>query len=229
MLEQLVHDRTRDLDEARVEALSRLALAAEYRDDATGEHTQRVGRTSALIARDAGPARRAGLADPPRGAAARRGQDRLARQHPAEARHASPRRRSRRCRQHVTIGRSILSGSSSPLLKMAEEIAWTHHERWDGKGYLSGMTGDEIPLVGPDRGGRRRVRRAHPQASLQGRLADRARRVAQIVAESGTHFDPLVVDAFRCARQGGPPEPSAGSRGVLVRARRRTASSAAAR
>ena len=36
----------------------------------------------------------------------------------------------------------------SPLLKMAEEIAWTHHERWDGKGYLSGMTGDEIPLSG---------------------------------------------------------------------------------
>ena len=85
LLEQLVYDRTRDLDEARVEALSRLALAAEYRDDATGEHTQRVGRTSALIARMLGPSRRAGVADPPRRAAARRGQDRAARQHPAEA------------------------------------------------------------------------------------------------------------------------------------------------
>ena len=58
VLEQLVEDRTRDLDEARVEALSRLALAAEYRDDTTGEHTQRVGRTSAAIARVLGSADR---------------------------------------------------------------------------------------------------------------------------------------------------------------------------
>ena len=95
VLEQLVYDRTRDLDEARVEALSRLALAAEYRDDTTGEHTQRVGRTSAAIAQVLGLRDRAGLADPARRSAARRRQDRPARRHPAEA-GAADRRRARR-------------------------------------------------------------------------------------------------------------------------------------
>ena len=194
-LEQLVYDRTRDLDEARVEALSRLALAAEYRDDATGEHTQRVGRTSALIAR------MLGLPDV----------------QVALIRHAAPlhdvgkiglrdsillkparlsAEEYEEMKHHVEIGRSILSGSSSPLLKMAEEIAWTHHERWDGRGYLSGLTGDEIPLSG------RIVAVADVFDALTRKRPykdawplDQA--VAQIFSESGTHFDPLVVDAFR--------------------------------
>jgi putative two-component system response regulator len=195
VLEQLVYDRTRDLDEARVEALSRLALAAEYRDDATGEHTQRVGRTSALIAR------MLGLPDV----------------QVALIRHAAPlhdvgkiglrdsvllkparltAEEYEEMQQHVEIGRSILSGSNSPLLKMAEEIAWTHHERWDGKGYLTGMTGDEIPLSG------RIVAVADVFDALTRKRPykdawplDQA--VAQIFSESGSHFDPLVVDAFR--------------------------------
>jgi putative two-component system response regulator len=195
MLEQLVHDRTRDLDEARVEALARLALAAEWRDDATGEHTQRVGRTSAAIARTLG----------------------LPDTQVALIRHAAPLhdlgkiglrdtillKRGRltpeeidEMRTHVSIGRSILSGSRSPLLKMAEEIAWTHHERWDGKGYLSGMTGDEIPLSG-------RIAAiadvfdalTHERPYKDAWPIEDA--LAQIMRESGTHFDPLVVDAFR--------------------------------
>ena len=195
VLEQLVEDRTRDLDEARVEALSRLALAAEYRDDTTGEHTQRVGRTSAAIAQVLG----------------------LRPQQVSLIRHAAPLhdvgkiglrdgillKRGRltdverdEMKTHVSIGRSILSASNSPLLKMAEEIAWTHHERWDGKGYMSGLTGDEIPLSG------RIVAVAdvfdaltHTRPYKEAWPVQDA--VAQIVAESGTHFDPLVVDAFR--------------------------------
>jgi putative two-component system response regulator len=195
MLEQLVYDRTRDLDEARVEALSRLALAAEYRDDATGEHTQRVGRCSALIARMLGlPDVQVSL-----------------------IRHAAPLhdigkiglrdsillKRGRltpeeidEMRAHVSIGRSILSGSRSPLLKMAEEIAWTHHERWDGKGYLVGLTGDQIPLSGritavADVFDALVHERPYKDAwSIEDALA-------QIMRESSTHFDPLVVDAFR--------------------------------
>jgi putative two-component system response regulator len=195
VLEQLVHDRTRDLDEARVEALSRLALASEYRDDATGEHTQRVGRTSAMVARVMGlPDVQIGL-----------------------LRHAAPLhdvgkiglrdsillKKGRLTEEereemmgHVSIGRSILSGSRSPLLKMAEEIAWTHHERWDGKGYLTGLTGDQIPLSG------RIVAVAdvfdaltHMRPYKDAWPIDDA--ITQIVAESGTHFDPMVVDAFR--------------------------------
>lgn len=51
-------------------------------------------------------------------------------------------------KSHTTIGASILSGSEVPLLRLAEEIALTHHERWDGKGYPMGLEGEAIPLAG---------------------------------------------------------------------------------
>ena len=51
-------------------------------------------------------------------------------------------------KQHVALGHSILSRSDQPLLKLAAEVAETHHERWDGGGYLHGMRGEEIPLAG---------------------------------------------------------------------------------
>src|SRR5205807_466369 len=58
VLERRVQERTRSLEQARVEVLERLSLAAEYRDDDTNEHAQRVGRTAALLARE--PAHRGG-------------------------------------------------------------------------------------------------------------------------------------------------------------------------
>ena len=195
LLEQTVHDRTRDLDEARGEALNRLALAAEYRDDTTGEHTQRVGRTSAAIARVLGlPDLEVSLI---RHAAPLHDVGKIGLRDAVLLKKGRLTVEEREEMQtHVSIGRSILSGSRSPLLKMAEEIAWTHHERWDGKGYLTGLTGDQIPLSG----------RIVAVADVFDALAhDRPYKeawplkdaVAQILNESGTHFDPLVVDAFR--------------------------------
>ena len=51
-------------------------------------------------------------------------------------------------RRHTTIGAEILTGSRSPVVRMAEVVALTHHERWDGSGYPRGLAGEEIPLVG---------------------------------------------------------------------------------
>ena len=77
---------------------------------------------------------------------------------------------------HPTIGARILSGSNNELLMMAEQIALTHHERWDGRGYPSGLAGEAIPLPGRivSRGGR--LRRAHAPPSVQGAVAGARRR-----------------------------------------------------
>ena len=53
-----------------------------------------------------------------------------------------------RMRLHTSVGAEILSGSRSSIVQMAETIAMTHHERWDGSGYPHGLRGEEIPLVG---------------------------------------------------------------------------------
>src|SRR5947209_5368878 len=54
LLEERVREKTRELEEARVEILQKLAMASEYRDDPTGEHPQRVGEIAATLARAAG-------------------------------------------------------------------------------------------------------------------------------------------------------------------------------
>ena len=133
-LEDRVIARTAQLEEARVEILERLALAAEYRDDETGEHTQRVGRESAALAqamglskdevediRKAAPLHDVGkIAIPDRI---------LLKEGPLTEEEMDV------IREHTTVGASILSGSRSPTLLMAEEIALSHHECWDGTGY----------------------------------------------------------------------------------------------
>jgi response regulator RpfG family c-di-GMP phosphodiesterase len=98
-------------------------------------------------------------------------------------------------KSHTTIGAEILAQSDLPLLKLAETIALTHHERWDGSGYPHRLRGEEIPLAG------RIVAVVDVFDVLisnrpykQSWLPDEA--VAAIRARSGTHFDPAVVDAF---------------------------------
>jgi len=95
---------------------------------------------------------------------------------------------------HTTIGAQILSGSRFPILQLAEEIALTHHERWDGNGY-AGLAGDRIPLSG------RIVGLADVFDALTN---DRIYRIAmpledalaEIQLQRGRHFDPEIVDAF---------------------------------
>jgi len=195
-LEARVAARTRELEEAQLEILQRLALAAEFRDDETGRHAQRVGLVAAAVA---------GALDLPAGEV-----ELIRRAAPlhdvgkigvpdAILRKPGPltREEFEIMKTHTTVGVQILSGSRSPLLQMAEEIALTHHERWDGKGY-AGLAGQTIPLVGRitaladafDAMTHDRVyRKALPvQAALD-----------EISAQRGQQFDPHAADALLAA------------------------------
>jgi putative two-component system response regulator len=96
---------------------------------------------------------------------------------------------------HAREGHRILSGSDAPVVALAAEIALTHHERWDGKGYPNGLSGEGIPLVG------RIVAVADVFDAL---TSDRpyktawpvARAKAHMESNAGIHFDPKVVSAF---------------------------------
>jgi putative two-component system response regulator len=97
-------------------------------------------------------------------------------------------------KQHTAIGARILSGGKFPLLRLAEEIAFTHHERWDGDGYAN-IRGHDIPLCG------RIVAVADVfDALTQQRPYKPAWPVAEAIAEIDRQrerqFDPGVVDAF---------------------------------
>jgi putative two-component system response regulator len=101
---------------------------------------------------------------------------------------------------HTEIGASTLEAAlaqfpQAQFLKMARDIAATHHERWDGSGYPRGLAGEAIPLCG------RIVAVADvydalssPRVYKDAISHDMAR--AMIIEGSGTHFDPDVVEAF---------------------------------
>src|SRR3954453_21725545 len=96
---------------------------------------------------------------------------------------------------HTTIGAQLLSGSRSPLVQMAEVIARTPHERWDGTGYPAGLAGEAIPLVGRitalcDVYDALTSKRAYKPAWTTQEALD------EIERESGRHFDPELAAHF---------------------------------
>jgi putative two-component system response regulator len=193
-LEQQVYEQHEDLDDARLEMLQRLARASEYRDDNTGDHTQRVGRTSAYVAaaleladedvtiiRHAAKLHDVGKIAVPDSVLLKPG---ALDEHELEL-----------MKTHVRAGADMLANSRSPLLQVAEKVALTHHEWWDGTGYLSGLHGDEIPLPG------RIVAIADVfDALTHDRPYKRAVPLEVALEEirslSGSQFDPRVVEAF---------------------------------
>jgi putative two-component system response regulator len=194
LLEEMVAQRTAELEEARWETLRCLALAAEYRDDQTYDHTQRVGRTAALLAerlgmdpewcdllRHAAPLHDIGKVGIPDAILLKPG-----RLTPEEL---------EILRGHAAAGARILSGSSSALLHLAQEIAATHHEWWDGTGYPECLAADAIPLSG-------RITAVADvfDALTHERPYKAAWSVPEAAAEmrrlSGMQFDPRIIDVF---------------------------------
>ena len=141
LLEQKVGERTQELERAQIETLHRLALAGEYRDD-TGMHTRHVAQIAQQmqlhIAHLELIQRAAPLHD-------------VGKIGVADAILLKPSKLTDEefatMKRHTVIGAQMLSGSSSLYLQLAEEIALTHHERWDGRGYAD-IAGESIPLSG---------------------------------------------------------------------------------
>jgi putative nucleotidyltransferase with HDIG domain len=186
--------RRRELQAAQLDGLRRLAQAAEYRDDNTHEHTQRVGHLAALLAR------RVGLGDRQvwlvRHAAPLHDIGKIA---IPDSILLKPGRLSDEefevVKTHALLGARVLAGAESELLEVAEAIVRNHHERWDGEGYPDGLVGEDIPVVG------RIVHVAdvfdvlvHERPYKDSWTVEAA--AEEIRAAAGTQFDPDVVQAF---------------------------------
>ncbi len=193
-LEERVAERTQQLEAVKFEILDRLAMAAEFRDDQTGEHTTRVGGSSALIAAALGLPhqtteairRAAPLHDVGKIGVA----DRIL----LKTGPLTPGEREL-MKRHTAIGAKLLANSDSMTLQLAEQIAATHHERWDGQGYGSNLSGEQIPICG------RIVAVAdvfdaltHDRPYKQAWPVEDA--VEEIRSQRALQFDPQVVDAF---------------------------------
>ena len=195
VLEECVELRTRELEVVRLELVQRLALAAEYRDEDGAAHVQRVGRTAALLARELGweeedvrllrsvaplhDIGNVGIPDTVLLCSGKLAEDEF-----------------ELMKTHTVIGAKILSGGRSRQLRMGEQIARSHHERWDGSGYPDGLAGKSIP----------RPARLVAVADVFDALTHRRRHkqpwplddaVAEIERQAGSHFDPEAVAAFR--------------------------------
>ena len=165
-LEDRVQERTRELETARLEILTRLALAGEFRDDDTHLHTERVARTAQLLGVGLGLT----AADTELLALAAPLHD-IGKIGIPDAVLLKPGKLTsdefELMKTHAQLGADMLAGSTSPVLQMAAQIALHHHERWDGTGYPQRLQGEEIPARCSYRRRRRRVGRDYTRPPMQ--------------------------------------------------------------
>jgi putative two-component system response regulator len=208
LLEDKVRDRTSELRDALVrlkeaerdcrlaqeETIHRLSLAADFRDDETSRHIERMSRYCAILAAQTGKDEKEtellrvaakmhdigklGIPD-----------SILLKPGTLTAEEFDVMKR------HADIGHQILDGSRSELGRTGAMLAWTHHEKVDGSGYPRGLRGEEIPVEG---------RIAAIADVFDALTTDRVYRKAFSVPDSlatmregrGTHFDPTLLDLF---------------------------------
>lgn len=194
VLETNLFEKLHMIERTQTEIIVRLGKAAEFRDDETGKHIERIADYVELISeymgmeRDlkmmlkyAAPMHDVGKIGIPDNILLKPGKltdeefDII--------------------KLHTIIGGRILSGTTLPLLELAKEIALSHHERWDGKGYPLGLKGEEIPLSGrivalTDVFDALTSDRVYKQAWSMEKTLD------YIKEQRGRQFDPMVVDAF---------------------------------
>ena len=171
-----------------------LGRAAEYRDNETGLHIIRMSKIAAMLAKEAGmseykcdlllnasPMHDIGKIGIPDNILLKPGK--------LEADEWGV------MQTHAKIGSDILSGDDSDLMKMAHDVALTHHEKYNGKGYPNNLQGEEIPIVGritaiADVFDALTSERPYKKAWSVEKAMDLIKR------ESGQHFDPQLVKLF---------------------------------
>lgn len=184
----------REVADAELEIIERLGHAVESRDEETGDHIERIGDLAHRLGLAAGMD--VETAERLRRASAMHDVGKVAIPDSILRKPGRLTDEERAVMQtHTTIGASLLAGSRSPLVQMAEVIALTHHERWDGKGYPAGLSGEDIPLTG-------RITAICDvfDALVSPRVYKNAWPVedalAEIERESGHHFDPELAALF---------------------------------
>jgi len=216
VLEREVAIRTAELAQAHREVIQCLAKVGEFRDNETGNHVLRVGRYAAVIARrlgmegefvariqQAAALHDIGKVGIPDAILLKPGKlDEIERQrmqlHCGYGRSvcaSASENADREFESHTVAGRSIASEGTSPILRMAATITYTHHEKWDGTGYPESLRGEAIPIEG-------RITAVADvfDALTTERPYKRAYSVDESLAivkdQRGRHFDPQVLDAF---------------------------------
>ncbi len=193
-LDEMVRERTNELLQTRLQVVQKLGRAAEYRDNETGQHIMRVSHMAVLLAENFGwceadsetllhatPMHDIGKIGIPDKILLKPGKLDLD--------------EWTIMKTHTTIGAHILDGDDSDLLRLGREIALTHHEKWDGTGYPSGLREEEIPLSG---------RIAALVDVFDALTSDRPYKKAWKIDDAlallrenrGSHFDPDLVDLF---------------------------------
>jgi len=193
-LEQMVAERTHELHHTRLQVVQRLGMAAEYRDEDTGNHILRMSHICAILAEGAGwpreqidlilnasPMHDIGKIGIPDAILLKPGKFDVPEWEVMKT--------------HSSIGAKLLDGDDSELMLMARDIALTHHEKWDGSGYPQGLAGENIPMSGriaalADVFDALTSPRPYKQAwSVEAALG-------YITENRGKHFVPALVDVF---------------------------------
>lgn len=194
ILEEMVQERTKEIQETRLQIVQRLGMAAEYRDEETGNHILRMSHISTLLAKNIGwnnsecelmllasPMHDIGKIGIPDNILLKPGKFESDEWEIMKT--------------HASIGGKLLDGDSSDLMHLAKEIAISHHEKWDGSGYPNGIKGEAIPISG---------RIAALADVFDALTSERPYKKAWTVEDainlikdnSGKHFDPKLVDVF---------------------------------
>ncbi|SEE07025.1 response regulator [Pseudomonas anguilliseptica] len=183
-----------ELRQTRLQIVQRLGMAAEYKDNETGLHVIRMSHFSKVLALAAGFSEAAAeelLNAAPMHDVGKIGIPNAVLRKPGKL----DEQEWAVMRQHVEIGARIIGEHASGLLRTAQRIALSHHEKWDGTGYPNGLSGEDIPLEG------RIVAIADVFDALTSvRPYKTAWSVEEAVGllreESGKHFDPQLVELF---------------------------------